>query len=321
MYAGPHRRDGRRRPRLLADAAIPTPTALLRSIPGLDQPSHTRLARSAAARPTWRRRRRAAGSRPAAPTHRPECQRRGDRRSVDGRPHGRSRVPRAGSPSGRRASGRATGSSAAAVAGSGTAHLRARDDVLAAGRGPRRRVPRRARAEGHAVSGVSLDVGPGETLGLVGESGCGKSTTGRAIMQLPRPPSGRSCLEGMDLTRPRAKAAAPRPPPAADDLPGPDLVAEPAAQGPRHRRRGPRTIWGQGDTRPRSPGRRGARRRRARPDSRRATAGPTSSPAASASASASPGPSCSTPRCSSATSPSPRSTCRCRRRSSTCSRT
>jgi peptide/nickel transport system ATP-binding protein len=52
----------------------------------------------------------------------------------------------------------------------------------------------------HAVSGVSLDIVRGETLGLVGESGCGKSTTGRAIMQLPRPTSGRVHFEGVDLT-------------------------------------------------------------------------------------------------------------------------
>jgi peptide/nickel transport system ATP-binding protein len=51
----------------------------------------------------------------------------------------------------------------------------------------------------HAVSGVSLDVHRGETLGLVGESGCGKSTTGRAIMQLPRPTSGSVVFEGRDL--------------------------------------------------------------------------------------------------------------------------
>src|SRR5207344_2156939 len=52
----------------------------------------------------------------------------------------------------------------------------------------------------YAVSGISLDVLPGETLGLVGESGCGKSTTGRAVMQLPRPTHGSVTFEGRELT-------------------------------------------------------------------------------------------------------------------------
>ncbi|KJS33749.1 MAG: peptide ABC transporter ATP-binding protein [Desulfatitalea sp. BRH_c12] len=51
-----------------------------------------------------------------------------------------------------------------------------------------------------AVSGVSFDIKQGETLGLVGESGCGKSSVARAIMQLPPPTSGRVLLEGDDLT-------------------------------------------------------------------------------------------------------------------------
>jgi oligopeptide transport system ATP-binding protein len=52
-----------------------------------------------------------------------------------------------------------------------------------------------------AVDGVSFDLYPGETLGLVGESGCGKSTTGRAILQLYRPTDGEVIFEGTDLTK------------------------------------------------------------------------------------------------------------------------
>lgn len=53
-----------------------------------------------------------------------------------------------------------------------------------------------------AVDGVSMTVSPGETLGLVGESGCGKTTLGRTIMQLEKATSGRIMFEGRDLTRP-----------------------------------------------------------------------------------------------------------------------
>jgi oligopeptide transport system ATP-binding protein len=52
-----------------------------------------------------------------------------------------------------------------------------------------------------AVDGLDFTVKRGETLGLVGESGCGKSTTGRAILQLYRPSAGQVYFEGQDLTK------------------------------------------------------------------------------------------------------------------------
>ena len=51
-----------------------------------------------------------------------------------------------------------------------------------------------------AVDGLSFDIHEGETLGLVGESGCGKSTTARAIINLVKPSSGKVILQGKDIT-------------------------------------------------------------------------------------------------------------------------
>ena len=87
------------------------------------------------------------------------------------------------------------------MAGSGTAHLRTgRDDIVLrvedlvvefpAGRG--RKV--------HAVSGISFDVAKGETLGIVGESGCGKSTTGKAIMRLVPIAGGSVTFQGEEIS-------------------------------------------------------------------------------------------------------------------------
>src|SRR5438105_10989975 len=51
-----------------------------------------------------------------------------------------------------------------------------------------------------AVDGVSFAIGSGETLGLVGESGCGKSTVGRAILRLIEPTAGTIRVAGQDIT-------------------------------------------------------------------------------------------------------------------------
>ena len=56
-----------------------------------------------------------------------------------------------------------------------------------------------------AVDGVSFFIRPGETLGLVGESGCGKTTTGRCILQLYRPTSGLVLFEGEDLCQMKSR--------------------------------------------------------------------------------------------------------------------
>ncbi len=86
------------------------------------------------------------------------------------------------------------------MAGTGTTHLRPSDDVLLRVENLVVDFPAAGGKKVSAVAGVSFDVAERETLGLVGESGCGKSTAARAVMQLPAPTSGTVLFEGRDLT-------------------------------------------------------------------------------------------------------------------------
>ncbi len=181
------------------------------------------------------------------------------------------------------------------MAGTGKAHLSAGDDVLLSVEDLVVEFPvGRTGLVVNAVSGISIDVRKGETLGLVGESGCGKSTTGRAIMQLPRPTKGSVRFEGKELTNMSTKDM--REARTRMQMIFQDPIS---SLNPRRKVRDivmePLKIWDRGGGKERSPtSSTASSRRSASTPSGRARASPTSSPAASASASRSPGRSCST---------------------------
>lgn len=86
------------------------------------------------------------------------------------------------------------------MAGSGSVHLRSTDETILRVKNLTVEFPIGTSGQKvHAVSDVSFDIAPGETLGVVGESGCGKSTTGKAIMRVPPPTKGQVSLRGVDM--------------------------------------------------------------------------------------------------------------------------
>ena len=99
-------------------------------------------------------------------------------------------------------------------------------------RGLTERLTRAPRLEVHAVDGVSFRLARGEMMALVGESGCGKTTTAQTILGMVKPTSGAIRLNGTDIAQAGRAADAPAAAHPADDLPGPLRVARPAVPGP-----------------------------------------------------------------------------------------
>ncbi len=82
-----------------------------------------------------------------------------------------------------------------------------------------------------AVDGVSFKIGRAKTLGLVGESGCGKTTTGRSILRLIEPTAGSVHINGLDICQLAGKALRSARRGLPDHLSGPLRVAQPPHDG------------------------------------------------------------------------------------------
>ena len=86
----------------------------------------------------------------------------------------------------------------------------------------------------HALEDASFEVHRGETFAIVGESGCGKSTTGKCILRLTEPTSGEVFLDGEDFTKLKGEGPHARPPEDEAHLPGPVQLPQPAHDCGRH---------------------------------------------------------------------------------------